>query len=320
MIDVLVPATGSPFLDVVFTGLPRVPVPGEEVVADDVAFVPGGSLTAAIVLTRLGYKVLYEARLGRDFASSFLLAAMETEGMSTEAVVIDDDARACVTVAYNHGGDRSFLTYAHPSPPPDPLLVDTYQPRAVLVDGLRVGESCVEVLRRAKKIGALRLADVQDTAPTLAETGTRELLSEIDVINLNEREAKRLTGAAELETALAVLADIIPTVVLKKGAAGSAALWAWGHSELPAIPTDVLDLTGCGDNYFGALTAALLDGCVMEECLAWGNCAGHLAAQHPGGTAGRYDKATLTKLVERHYGDLIIPDPLRNVQLEPTER
>ncbi len=319
MTDILIPATGQPYLDVVFTGLPHVPTPGEEVLAENLTFLPGGNLTAAIVLTRLGYDVVYEATLGEDFASRFLLAAMEKEGLSTTAVTIDPDARASVTVAYNHQGDRSFLSYSHQTPPPDPNLVDRFSPRAVLVDGLRVGETCVETLRRAKRIGALRLADIQDTAPTLGDKGTAEMFAELDVINLNEREAKNLTGVDDLDAALGVLAGLVPTVVLKQGAAGSLAIWAWGHTQMPAIETEVVDLTGCGDNFFAALTAALLDGCVLEECLAWGNCAGHLAAGAPGGTGRRYNKKQLLSLVEKYYGEMIIPDPLRTVSLEPTD-
>jgi sugar/nucleoside kinase (ribokinase family) len=319
MTDILFPATGQPYLDIVFTGLPRVPTAGEEVVADGLGILPGGSLTAAIVLHRMGYDVVYEAQLGRDFASRFLLEEMEKEGLSTEAVTIVDDGRACVTVAYNHGGDRSFLTYSHPSPPPDPTLVDKYEPRAVLVDGLRNGQAVIDTLRRAKKIGSLRLADVQDTAPTLAEEQTRTLLSEIDVINLNEREALQLTGLSDLEEALDVLGSLSPTIVLKKGGHGSMARWPFGRAELPAIPTDVLDLTGCGDNFFAALTAGLLEGLVVGECLAWGNCAGHLAAQAPGGTTARYDKSDLTQLTRKHFGEDLGPDPLRMVNLEPLD-
>lgn len=317
MIDVFFPATGNPFLDVVFTGLPHIPAAGQEVLAENVAFLPGGSLTAAIVLSRLGLNVMYEAQLGDDFASRFLLAEMKREGVSTDAVTVVPGTRACVTVAYNHNNDRSFLSFAPPTPPPRPELVDRYQPRAVLVDGLRVGPAVIETLARARTLRALRLADVQDTAPTLADPATAELLSQLDVITLNEREVLQLTCTTDLTHGLNTLRGLVGTVVLKRGADGARALWANGEVELPAIPAKVVDLTGCGDNFFAALTAAFLEGQVINECLAWANAAGHLAALSPGGTGGRYSRADLLELVERHYADRLAPDPLQSVTLEP---
>jgi sugar/nucleoside kinase (ribokinase family) len=301
MIDVLAAASGNPFLDIVFTGLPHVPAPGEEVNAKSLAFLPGGSLTSAIILTRLGYRVIYETQLGEDLPSRFLREAMEREGMLLDAVTIRPDARACVTVAYNQDGDRSFLSYTHPTPPPNPDLVDRYQPRAVLIDGLRLADAVIETLRRARRIGALRLGDVQDLAPTLADPGLGELLSELDVITLNEREAVQLTGRDTVPEAVEVLRTFVRIVVLKRGARGAQAFWPLGDIELPAIPTTAVDLTGCGDNFFAALTAAMLEGCVIGECLAWANAAGALAAAAPGGTGARYTRQQLLDLVARHY-------------------
>lgn len=316
MIDVLISATGNPFLDIVFTGLPHAPAPGEEVEAENLTFVAGGSLTAGIILTRLGFQVMYETHLGRDLASRWLLETMEAEGMSTAAVTIDPELRACVTVAFNHAGDRSFLSFAPLTPPPNPDLVDRYRPRAVLADGLRLGESVLATLCRARSVGALRLADVQDLAPTLADAGCRELLSQFDVITLNEREALQLTGLDDLEAALNVLQSLVPLVALKMGERGSRAIWQADRVALPAIPTKVVDLTGCGDNFFAALTAGLLDGCSLPECLAWGNVAGSLAAGAPGGTARRYSKEDLLEISATFYRGQLTPDPLRRISFE----
>jgi sugar/nucleoside kinase (ribokinase family) len=209
-----------------------------------------------------------------------------------------------VTVAVNRDGDRSFLSFAHPSPQPNPELVDRCQPRAVLLDGLRLGEGVIETLRRAKRIGALRLADVQDLAPTLADEGTATLLSLLDMVTLNEREALQLTGAGTVEDALDTLTAMTPLVVLKKGARGALAIAPFGRVELPAIPTPAVDLTGCGDNFFAAFTAALLAGCSLFECVAWANAAGSLAAGALGGTGKSYSRDELRALAEERYGDL----------------
>jgi sugar/nucleoside kinase (ribokinase family) len=326
MIDALAIASGHPYLDLIFTGLPQVPGPGQEVkvVGQGLTFVPGGSLTSAIILARLGYRVAFETQLGHDFASRFLIEAMQAEGLLLDAVNIVADARACVTVAFNQGNDRSFLSYEHPTPPPNPEWVRRFQPRAVLIDGLPetgpVIERTIETLRVAARQGALRLADAQDLAPTLAVPGVRELLGCFDMITFNEREARHLTGCDDLAEALNILQAIVPVIVLKKGALGALARWAGRQVELPAIPTTVVDLTGCGDNFFAAFGAAMLEGCDMVECLAWGNAAGSLAAAAPGGTTARYGRRDLTAIIGAGYGKLPEPDPLASAAIaSPTE-
>ena len=316
MIDVLLPGSGRPYLDLIFTGLPHPPQAGEEVHAENLTILPGGSLTSAIILRRLGFTVLYEAQLGRDFASRLLLEAMEEEGLSREAITVRDEARACVTVAYNQGGDRSFISYEGPALQPNPALIDRYQPRAVLLDGIDVGPEVLEVMRRARRIGALCLADTHERALTFSEKAMREVYAGLDVLFCNEREACGLMKQTDPEIAARLLAAVIPTVVLKQGARGALAIWPRGAERLPAIPAAVVDLTGCGDNFVAAFTAALLEGCLITECLARGNAAGFLAAQAPGGLSARYSTDDLLKLIRAHYGEIPGPDPLRGVTLE----
>jgi len=315
MIDVLMPATGKPFLDLIFLGLPHIPEPGEEVFADDLVIVPGGMLTSAFTLHRLGLSVLFEATLGRDPASSFLLQAMEQEGLSREAVTLDDNVKAHVTVAYNQQNDRSFLSYSTKTPRPDVSLVQRHQPRAVLMAGLRPCDEMEEILREAKKFGALRIADSQAHDWTLRDQPLQTAISLLDVLLCNEREARLMTEIDDIEQAAAALAAIVPVIGLKRGGDGAKVYSSSGEFSLPAIPVETIDSTGCGDNFTGAFTAALLEGCLINECLAWGNAAGSMAVEAPGGTSRKYTRDELLARVHQHYGELEGPDPLRMVTL-----
>ena len=118
---------------------------------------PGGALTTAFTMHRLGLKVIMEATLGHDLASRFLLEAMEEEGLSREAITIRDDIQTSVTVAFNHGGDRSFLSYSQEPPLPEPALVERFRPRILLMAGLRAVEVMPPILQSAKKFGGLRI-------------------------------------------------------------------------------------------------------------------------------------------------------------------
>jgi sugar/nucleoside kinase (ribokinase family) len=314
MIDVLMPGTGRPYLDVIFTGVKQAPEPGGEEFGDDLAFVPGGFLSAAFVMHRLGLNVVLEATFGRDLGSRFLLESMEAAGLSREAVTVRDDLRAHVTVAFHNRTDRSFLSYEPPwYPPPDPALVERLRPRMVFFGGLKLrpSEPAREIARRAKKIGALLLADISEQPLTLADEDMRQIIGAVDVFLCNEREARHLTGLADADAAHRALAAVAPVVVLKRGDCGARALWPHGAVELPAIPTTVVDTTGCGDSFNGGFIYALLDGCSLDECVAWGNAAGSLAAAALGGTSALITREKLLALVEQHYAGKLTPDPLR---------
>lgn len=316
MIDVLLPASGKPFVDLIFTGLPKLPEPGAEVFARDLTIVPGGAMTAALVLHRLGLRVIFEATLGRDFASRFLLESMEEEGLPREGVTQNDQVRANVTVAYNHEGDRSFLSFQGGDVPPDPALVERFPARCVLLAGVRPSPQLTAALKNARANRSLIVADTQEQPLTLHDEPLRALITQVDALLCNEREARHITGREQTARAVEVLASLITTLVVKRGRHGSSAYWGYGPVHLDALPCEAVDLTGCGDNFTAAFTAAMIEGLSLPTCLAWGNAAGAITAQHPGGTSACISREQIISLVESHYGDNLAPDPLRNVTLE----
>ena len=64
--------------------------------------------------------------------------------------------------------------------------------------------------------------------------------------------------------------------------------------RLSAHPVNVVDTTGAGDAFCGALAAALALGESVEAALAWGNAAGALAASRPGAQPSMPARAEIT--------------------------
>src|SRR5436309_2722976 len=82
-IDVAV--VGTPFLDFTFEGLPKLPVPGEEVVGRALHVAPGGAAMQAIAAARLGLSVAMVGPLGTDVAGTWLREILEREGVQVIA-------------------------------------------------------------------------------------------------------------------------------------------------------------------------------------------------------------------------------------------
>jgi sugar/nucleoside kinase (ribokinase family) len=105
-------------------------------------------------------------------------------------------------------------------------------------------------------------ADTMNHWIVTASDDLKDLLDRIDMLVLNEGEAKLLTGQHNLMAAGKAILDMGPRVVIiKKGEHGSMMRNSNGDCfMLPAYPTTVvIDPTGAGDSFAGALMGYLAD-------------------------------------------------------------
>ncbi len=121
-------------------------------------------------------------------------------------------------------------------------------------------------------------ADTMNHWIVTAMDDLRELLDRIDMLVLNDGEAKLLTGQRNLITAAKAILDMGPRiVVIKKGEHGSMMCNKDGDLFiLPAFPTSVvIDPTGAGDSFAGAMMGHLarsrkVDLVSLREAMAYG--------------------------------------------------
>ena len=98
---------------------------------------------------------------------------------------------------------------------------------------------------------------------TIAKPALLEVMQAVDLIIINDGEARMLSGDENLVRAMHALAEETNTrtLIVKRGEHGVLALHDGALLALPAVPTaDVVDPTGCGDTFAGALAAHLASG------------------------------------------------------------
>ena len=103
-------------------------------------------------------------------------------------------------------------------------------------------------------------ADTMNHWITTTNDDLRELMDRIDMLILNDGEAKLLTGQRNLITAAKSILDMGPQVVIiKKGEHGSMMYNRHGDCFImPAYPTPVvIDPTGAGDSFAGGMMGYL---------------------------------------------------------------
>jgi sugar/nucleoside kinase (ribokinase family) len=111
----------------------------------------------------------------------------------------------------------------------------------------------------------------------------KALLPDVDILLGNETEALELTGEADLEGALAVLAKSVPVVALTRGAKGAIASDGKETVSVAAEPVEhVEDTTGAGDLFAAGFLLGLARQRTLEDCLRLGALAAAEVISHMG--------------------------------------
>ena len=104
--DVLL--SGTVFLDIIFTGLPRPPAPGTEVWAEGLGSCPGGIANLAVALRRLQLDTALAAAFGEDVYGDFCWDVLANqEGVDLSCSRRFYGWHSPVTVSMAMGRDRS---------------------------------------------------------------------------------------------------------------------------------------------------------------------------------------------------------------------
>ena len=285
--DVLV--VSDYFLDLVFTGLPKLPELGQEVFGAGFSMVPGGGFISAAAMHRLGLRIAWVGDFGSDDFSRFVLEAAEAEGIDVSLCVRHSRPLRRVTVSATCPEDRAFISYCDPEPavPAAFKALASASAEAVYLGGLVWGGAfdAAHAIARGRRMKLVMDGNGAERA-SLADPGVRRALSGVDVFVANAREARHLTGEPDHAATLAALGRICRLPILKAGESGSYALVDGGIVHAPAIPVTPVDTTGAGDCFDAGFLKAWLEGRPVEECLRWGNAVGGLSTTAPGG-AGR---------------------------------
>ena len=116
----------------------------------------------------------------------------------------------------------------------------------------------------------------------------------IDLLFANQEEALQLTGAVDLDRALAELSAKVATLVVTRGAAGAVAVEGGSRVDVPAFQVEkVIDTTGAGDLFAAGFLAARCKGHGLEKSLQTGAIAAGEVITH----FGARPEADLSELV-----------------------
>jgi ribokinase len=279
---------GSLNMDVVVRSA-RLPEPGETLLGAEVAFLPGGKgLNQAVASARLGVPTAMAGAVGNDtFGNGLRRFLADNDVDSTGVVEIDGPATGVALIQL--AGAENSITVASGANMRFKASMLRHAPRR---DEVWVAQfetplaATQEVLARARRAGARTVLNLAPFARHAAR-----LMKSVDVAVLNEIEHSQVSGArlgagSPLRRIVAAC-DILRrrgagTVVATLGARGAVVVGAGGVEAIPALKAKVVDTTGAGDCFVGALAARLAGGVSPGEAARYANAAASLAVERLG--------------------------------------
>ena len=269
----------------------HLPGPAETVVGSAFAMGPGGKgSNQGVAAHRAGADVSMVTKVGDDVFGKIALDFYRSEGMNTDLVFIDKEKEtgtALIMVDETTGQNQILMV---------PGACGNINDEDIERAAPFIRSSCILLTQLEinldanwKAIDIAHSAGVKvvlNTAP--ARKVDDDILAKVDVLTPNEVEASVLAGV-EIRTMddARRAADVLQRkgvgeIVITMGAQGAYARSGGCERIIPRLSVNVVDTTGAGDAFNGALVTALAEGCDLFAAAEFANVAGALSVTKKG--------------------------------------
>ena len=260
------------------------PRPGETVLARSFATIVGGKgANQAIAAARAGAHTAIIGAVGEDAYSDKIRATLHEAGVDlrglrtvagpsgTALICVDDAGENSIVVV---SGANATLTTVSAT---DLAIVDAAD---ALLFQLEIPTEIIAAAAARSK--GLRVLNAAPARPL-----SRELLAAIDLLVVNETEARVLAAAgAGADVLLSGLLSLVPRVALTLGAEGVRYADREGARYLVATPkVTAVDTTAAGDTFTGVLATALAERRPTREALELACAAASLSVETVGASS-----------------------------------
>jgi ribokinase len=298
---------GSINIDIVVSTA-KIARPGETVLAGKPVYLPGGKgANQAVAAARAGGDVVLIGCTGQDEFGHRLRQSLAGAGVGIDYVrQLPDTPTGMAFVAVDNGGENAITVSSGANSAVTPDHVD--RSRHALA-GARVAitqlEVPVDAVERFADFCCVEGVPLVLNAAPFAELPAA-LLHRTACLVVNREEASDLTGLKisdrdSARRALEAAAALGPrNVVVTLGADGAVALSQDQFIDTRGYPAELVDSTGAGDAFVGALGVALARGNTLADAVLFASAAGAIACGYPGAqgeelTAGRIAELTQTR-------------------------
>jgi ribokinase len=284
----------------------HLPVPGETVPGARIQRLGGGKgANQAVAAARLGASVRFVGAVGDDDVGMELAAQLASEGIDVSclrrvggspsgiAVILVDatgENEILVALGANDALDAGFVREA--------LVASANPGDTLLVGGFEIPDEAIRAAIAHAQAAGLRLLVSPAPARELSDALVAELFAARAFLTPNEGEARALTAKSTVEDAALELARRSNAPVIVTLGRRGALLARNGTIDSFAAPhVDVIDTTGAGDVFTGALAAELSRGEELDAAVRYALAAASLSVTVAGARGGSPTRAAVASFV-----------------------
>lgn len=259
------------------------PQQGETTLGDLFTTVPGGKgANQAVAAARLGGQVKMVGNVGSDGFGKELLTNLATNKVGVEDVRESSKAASGIANILLSDGDNRIIVVPGANYGVTPSRIDEVKDRIaaskLVVLQLEIPIPTIDYILQVCR--DLEVPVLLNPAP--AGGFDKQFMACVSYLTPNETECAQIFGT-DIEAALEQYPN---QLIVTLGSAGARYFDGEQHIVVEGFKTDVVDTTGAGDTFNGALAYAIVEGFTLQEAVKFANAAGSLSVEKFGAQGG----------------------------------
>jgi sugar/nucleoside kinase (ribokinase family) len=215
------------------------------------------ALSAAFFLPQVNVVAV----VGDDFPQAYM-DSLISKGINLEGLQIKKGEKSFFWAGKYHNNMNSrdtLVTDLNVLADFKPMIPTNYQDCEYLMLGNLTPQVQIEAIQGLKNRPKLVVMDTMNFWMDVAMDDLKKVLKLVDVLCINDEEARQLSGQYSLRTAAKLIMEMGPkTLIIKKGEHGALLFQDTKMFYCPALPLEeVFDPTGAGDTFVGGFIGYL---------------------------------------------------------------
>lgn len=284
-----VTVVGSVNVDLVYS-VASLPLPGETIHSLSAnEFLGGKGANQAVSAARLGIKVSFVGKVGNDAHGPSVRNRLEEESIDTQWLTTSTEPTGTAIVLVDQAAENSIVLSGAANMD---ISVDDVDAARSVIENAAVVVCQYEIPLAAVTRAAELTKGTFILNPAPADAVPADLFDRVDIIVVNETEFEAVFNRI-LPRELSELSSFVQAnvrddlcVIVTLGADG--AMYCQGvtsgHIRPPAV--NVVDTTGAGDTFVGAIAEAVSREMSLDECVRWAVSASALSVTSLGAQSG----------------------------------
>ena len=206
---------GGTNIDLLYSGMERIPDVGEELYSEDFSLQLGGGLPATLInLSRLNIKTKIATQLGQDMFSDFAKSEFKKAGADIVNLYSGNKIPLTITSAVILPEDRTFFSFTGYTEPDDRMKEEFYQLSKGADITLMERSGYLDVYKKLHEEGTLLILDT-GWDDNMSLEAYSDYLEIADFYTPNQKEAMKITAKNTPEEAAYSLKKYFDKVVIK---------------------------------------------------------------------------------------------------------